>query len=120
MFTRLAKEKDDSILPILDQINEENQFNLDKYKVAGEIVEKTFNELKNEIKEQYSVVQCSVVQFSVVQLCEKYDNLLMSRVKDVYKHKSFDNGLSFPTCISVNNQAGYNSPLLEYDIIVPF
>lgn len=105
MFTRLAKQKDDFVIPILDQINEENQFNLDKYKVAGEMVSTAMNELKEEL----------VDGRSITELCDKYDALLVERVKDVYKHKSYQNGIAFPTCISVNNQAGYNSPPIGYD-----
>jgi len=108
MFTTLSKQKENLVIPILDQLNEENKFNLDKYKVASEILLEKFDELKKMITEGQSIME----------LCELFDHKLIEKVKDVYKHKSFQNGLAFPTCISVNNQSGYNSPLPEYDRIL--
>lgn len=106
MFAKIAKEKDDEyITPILEQLNEENSFNMDKYTTAGKMLMNAFTDLKSEIKDGVSIVS----------LCEKYDERINTEVKDVFKHKSFDKGLAFPTCISVNNQAGYNSPLPEND-----
>lgn len=105
MFAKLAKEKDDYEVPIIDQLNEENSFNIDKYTTAGKMLINAFNDLKSEIKEG----------ISILSLCEKYDTRINTEIKEVFKHKSFDKGLAFPTCISVNNQAGYNSPLPEHD-----
>lgn len=99
MLNALSKEKEDLDIPILKEIDEENQFNLDKYKIAGNICESALSGLKTEIVEGSSISS----------LCQKYDDFLIQEVKKTYKDKSFNNGLAFPTTISVNNMASYNT-----------
>jgi len=108
MFTQFDQQKDDYQLPVLDELNDENQFNVDKYKVAGEILSRQFHSLRQDLQENQSLVA----------LCDKYDALIKEEVGNVYKHKSFEKGIGFPTCISINNQAGYSSPWADKDRVL--
>lgn len=49
----------------------------------------------------------------IIELCIFADNLIYEELAKVYNKKATFKGLAFPTCISVNEICGYNSPLPE-------
>ncbi|XP_060658379.1 proliferation-associated protein 2G4 [Drosophila nasuta] len=72
-----------------------------KYKLAGEIVNKTLK----------AVIELCVVDASVREICTKGDNLLTEETGKVYKkEKELKKGIAFPTCLSVNNCVCHFSP----------
>ncbi|KAH8365670.1 hypothetical protein KR093_003177 [Drosophila rubida] len=72
-----------------------------KYKLAGEIVNKTLK----------TVIGLCVVDASVREICTKGDNLLTEETGKVYKkEKDLKKGIAFPTCLSVNNCVCHFSP----------
>lgn len=72
-----------------------------KYKLAGEIVNRTLK----------TVVELCVVDASVREICTKGDNLLLEETGKVYKkEKELKKGIAFPTCLSVNNCVCHFSP----------
>ncbi|KAM8710432.1 hypothetical protein ACLKA7_017105 [Drosophila subpalustris] len=72
-----------------------------KYKLAGEIVNKTLKTL----------IGLCVVDASVREICTKSDNLLTEETSKVYKkEKDLKKGIAFPTCLSVNNCVCHFSP----------
>lgn len=72
-----------------------------KYKLAGEIVNRTLKTLLESIQ----------VGASVKELCEKGDALLLEETGKVFKkEKDLKKGIAFPTCLSVNNCICHFSP----------
>ncbi|XP_018789662.1 PREDICTED: proliferation-associated protein 2G4 [Bactrocera latifrons] len=72
-----------------------------KYKLAGEIVNKTLK----------AVIDLCVVGASVRDICTKGDNLIVDETSKVYKkEKDLKKGIAFPTCLSVNNCVCHFSP----------
>ncbi|KAH8418218.1 hypothetical protein KR222_001065 [Zaprionus bogoriensis] len=72
-----------------------------KYKLAGEIVNKTLK----------TVIGLCVVDASVREICTKGDSLLTEETGKVYKkEKELKKGIAFPTCLSVNNCVCHFSP----------
>ncbi|XP_073842294.1 proliferation-associated protein 2G4 [Musca autumnalis] len=72
-----------------------------KYKLAGEIVNKTLK----------AVIDLCVAGASVRDICTKSDNLLTEETSKVYKkEKDLKKGIAFPTCLSVNNCVCHFSP----------
>ncbi|KAH8380291.1 hypothetical protein KR009_009787 [Drosophila setifemur] len=72
-----------------------------KYKLAGEIVNKTLK----------AVIGLCVVDASVREICTQGDNLLAEETGKVYKkEKDLKKGIAFPTCLSVNNCVCHFSP----------
>ncbi|XP_017861807.1 PREDICTED: proliferation-associated protein 2G4 [Drosophila arizonae] len=72
-----------------------------KYKLAGEIVNKTLK----------TVIELCVADASVREICTKGDNLLTEETGKVYKkEKELKKGIAFPTCLSVNNCVCHFSP----------
>ncbi|XP_020798171.1 proliferation-associated protein 2G4 [Drosophila serrata] len=72
-----------------------------KYKLAGEIVNKTLK----------AVIGLCVVDASVREICSQGDNLLTEETGKVYKkEKELKKGIAFPTCLSVNNCVCHFSP----------
>lgn len=58
------------------------------------------------------VTAACVVGKSVVELCDLGDKLIKDGVATVYnKDKKMTKGIAFPTCISINEIVGHNSPL---------
>lgn len=49
----------------------------------------------------------------IVELCYFGDNALLEDLNKVYNKKQVFKGIAFPTCISVNEVCGYNSPMPE-------
>ncbi|XP_067644832.1 proliferation-associated protein 2G4 [Eurosta solidaginis] len=72
-----------------------------KYKLAGEIVNKTLK----------AVINLCVAGASVRDICTKGDNLITEETSKVYKkEKDLKKGIAFPTCLSVNNCVCHFSP----------
>nr|AAV36985.2 LD30448p [Drosophila melanogaster] len=72
-----------------------------KYKLAGEIVNKTLK----------AVIGLCVVDASVREICTQGDNQLTEETGKVYKkEKDLKKGIAFPTCLSVNNCVCHFSP----------
>lgn len=72
-----------------------------KYKLAGEIVNKTLK----------AVIGLCVVDASVREICTEGDNQLIEETGKVYKkEKDLKKGIAFPTCLSVNNCVCHFSP----------
>ncbi|SPP85072.1 proliferation-associated protein 2G4 [Drosophila guanche] len=72
-----------------------------KYKLAGEIVNKTLK----------AVIGLCVADASVREICTQGDNLLTEETGKVYKkEKDLKKGIAFPTCLSVNNCVCHFSP----------
>lgn len=72
-----------------------------KYKLAGEIVNRTLNTLIESVK----------VGVGVKELCDKGDALLLEETGKVFKkEKELKKGIAFPTCLSVNNCICHFSP----------
>lgn len=94
-------QEDEPDIPIQDEIDGENQHNLNKYDVAGNIAREALTYLKNNL----------VVGTPLVDLCKLTDSFILKKLDDVYRDKVFEKGICFPTCISMNNVAGYFSPL---------
>ncbi|ALC43164.1 CG10576 [Drosophila busckii] len=72
-----------------------------KYKLAGEIVNKTLK----------SLIGLCVADASVREICSQGDSLLTEETSKVYKkEKDLKKGIAFPTCLSVNNCVCHFSP----------
>ncbi|XP_055842295.1 proliferation-associated protein 2G4 [Episyrphus balteatus] len=72
-----------------------------KYKLAGEIVNKTLK----------AVIDLCVADASVREICTKGDNQITEETGKVYKkEKDLKKGIAFPTCVSVNNCVCHFSP----------
>ncbi|XP_053952638.1 proliferation-associated protein 2G4 [Anastrepha ludens] len=72
-----------------------------KYKLAGEIVNKTLK----------AVIDLCVTDASVRDVCTKGDNLIIEETNKVYKkEKDLKKGIAFPTCLSINNCVCHFSP----------
>jgi len=72
-----------------------------KYKLAGEIVNRTLKALIESVE----------AGKSVREICEKGDGLLLEETGKVFKkEKDLKKGIAFPTCLSVNNCICHFSP----------
>lgn len=72
-----------------------------KYKLAGEIVNKTLKTLIDLVEPGKSARE----------ICEKGDGLLLEETGKVFKkEKDLKKGIAFPTCVSVNNCICHFSP----------
>lgn len=72
-----------------------------KYKLAGEIVNRTLKTL----------IESTLPGKSVKEICEKGDSLLLEETGKVFKkEKDLKKGVAFPTCLSVNNCICHFSP----------
>lgn len=77
----------------MDQLINTN--NLSKYKTAGTIAAKVLDEL----------VKQSINGKKIVEMCDFGDNMIKDECKKVYPNIKLK-GISFPTCVSLNNIAG--------------
>lgn len=101
-----------------DQIEDEDFSNesfiekpaiLDKYKAAAQVTNLALQK----------VLEKCVPGADIAELCEFGDNFILEEVKKVYnskKAKKLERGISFPTCISVNNVCGHFSPLKDESV----
>jgi len=92
MADREEEEIDDSL---------NNQDIVTKYKASGDIVQKALNHVLAEV----------AVGKKIVDLCALGDSTITQLVSKIYNNKKVEKGIAFPTCISVNNCVGHNSPL---------
>ncbi len=72
--------------------------NFEKYKAAGKIAARVLDRL----------VQMCQIGVDVRDLCQQGDQWILEEVQKIYK-KTSDKGIAFPTSISVDNTAGYNT-----------
>jgi curved DNA binding protein len=96
MATKKVKE---NVVDPLFQL--EDEANLNKYKMAGKIASKVLDELINVCKPGTTVYQ----------MCTLGDKMILEEVQKVYN--GVNKGISFPTCVSVNNVSGFNTPKSE-------
>ncbi|XP_017484053.1 PREDICTED: proliferation-associated protein 2G4 [Rhagoletis zephyria] len=72
-----------------------------KYKLAGEIANKTLK----------AIIDLCAADASVRDICNKGDSLIVEETNKVYKkEKDLKKGIAFPTCLSVNNCVCHFSP----------
>src|SRR3990170_5712217 len=91
------------IMEITDPMTQlDDSSNLEKYKIGGEVVATVLDKLIDECKPGKSIYE----------LCILGDDLIKKELNNVYQKISIK-GLAFPTCVSINNIAGYNSPQKE-------
>lgn len=84
-----------------------NDANINKYRTAGNIVNRVLNSLINIIKPGVSVMD----------LCIKGDELMESELDKIYTNIS-DKGVCFPTCINVNDIGAYFTTKHDDTIII--
>ena len=58
------------------------------------------------------VLEQLAVGKKVVDICVAGDKYMEDQLATVYKSAKVEKGISFPTCLSINNLAGHFSPLL--------
>ncbi|XP_052893166.1 proliferation-associated protein 2G4 [Anopheles moucheti] len=74
---------------------------VEKYKIAGDIVNKTLQ----------TIIRACVVGASVKEICLKGDNMMAQDAVKKYKNEEdMKKGVAFPTCLSVNNCICHFSP----------
>lgn len=83
--------------PLLQLTNREN---INKYKTAGKIASSVLDKL----------IDVTTIGTNVYDICKLSDALIMDEVYAVYTDIKFK-GIAFPTSVSINNIAGYFSPL---------
>jgi len=76
-----------------------------KYKLAGDIANRVCERVAKE----------SVAGKKIVELCALGDSLINEGVANIYNKAKVERGVAFPTCVSVNNCVGHNSPLISED-----
>jgi len=80
---------------------------LAKYRLAAEIANRTLKMLMEQCKVGMKILDlCELGDRTIVEECAKVHN------KGKAKVEAKDKGVAFPTCISVNEIAGHNSPPL--------
>merc|ERR1712010_360709 len=80
---------------------------LAKYRLAAEIANRTLKMLMEQCKVGMKLLDlCELGDRTIVEECSKVHN------KGKAKVEAKDKGVAFPTCISVNEIAGHNSPPL--------
>ncbi|XP_049293084.1 proliferation-associated protein 2G4 [Anopheles funestus] len=91
--------------PVEKQTDQESTIDdptvVEKYKIAGDIVNKTLQ----------TIIRACVVGASVKEICLKGDTMMMQDAEKKYKHEEdMKKGVAFPTCLSVNNCICHFSP----------
>lgn len=89
----------------LDQLIDDK--NLNYYTMAGNIAAKILDTLVNMTKPGVKVFD----------ICDKGDNMIIEEVNKIMKTIK-DKGIAFPTCVSINEVAGFNSPMPDDKSIV--
>jgi len=75
-----------------------------KYKLAGELATKVLS---------YVVSLIAPKKKKIFDICEEGDKLINQLVAPHYTKTKILKGIAFPTCLSVNNCVGHNSPLAD-------
>uniref|UniRef100_A0A182WA95 Peptidase M24 domain-containing protein n=1 Tax=Anopheles minimus TaxID=112268 RepID=A0A182WA95_9DIPT len=91
--------------PVEKQADQESTIDdptvVEKYKIAGDIVNKTLQTL----------IRACVAGASVKEICLKGDNMMTQDAEKKYKNEEeMKKGVAFPTCLSVNNCICHFSP----------
>lgn len=89
-------------LQSIEQFNDETT--MEKYELASEIANEAMDILVDKIGNGKRVKV----------LVEESDQWILSKIKE----KKYKGGLAFPTCISINQQAGYFRPKKDEDMII--
>merc|ERR1711907_344729 len=78
---------------------------LAKYRLSAEIANRTLKMLMEQCKVGMKILDlCELGDKTIVEECSKVHN------KGKAKVEAKDKGVAFPTCVSVNEVAGHNSP----------
>lgn len=101
----LKNKNKDSQVEALRQLDSSDV--LDKYKTAGRIAAEVMDK----------IVEYVTPGTQVFTLCKIGDTCIENLVKTVYNKKKFNKGVAFPTCVSLNNYAGYFSPVENVAVI---
>jgi len=96
-------EEDDDDLENLDKevTDLSNPDVVTKYKLAGELATKVLSH----------VISLIVPKKKIFDICDEGDKLINQLVAPHYTKNKVLKGIAFPTCVSVNNCVGHNSPL---------
>lgn len=91
--------------PVEKQVDPESTIDdptvVEKYKIAGDIVNKTLQ----------TIIRACVAGASVKEICLKGDSMLTQEAQKKYKNEEeMKKGVAFPTCLSVNNCICHFSP----------
>lgn len=81
--------------------------NINKYRTAGKIVSKVLDKLVKMIKPGALVMD----------ICREGDKLLIEELKKVYL-KVLNKGISFPTCVNINNIGAYFCTTKDEDVVI--
>jgi curved DNA binding protein len=81
--------------------------NLNYYTMAGQIAAKVLDVLVNMAKPSVKIVD----------LCTKGDEMIIDETNKVCKNVTIK-GIAFPTCVSINEMVGFNSPLFDDKTII--
>nr|BAV58252.1 proliferation-associated protein 1 [Ulva partita] len=74
-----------------------------KYKTAAEICNGVLTSVKEECK----------IGAKVMDLCYIGDDMIEDSCAKIFKGKSIEKGIAFPTCVSINHCVGHYSPLAD-------
>eukprot|EP00892_Ulva_mutabilis_P006020 jgi/Ulvmu1/3790/UM179_0004.1 len=78
-----------------------------KYKTAAEICNSVLASVKGECR----------TGAKVIDLCCAGDDLIEAACSKIFKGKSIEKGIAFPTCVSVNHCVGHYSPLMDQETL---
>jgi curved DNA binding protein len=100
---------DKQTLPVYEQIDQSHTSNYDKYRVAGEICNLVLDNLIGLMKPGANVFD----------LCVLGDKMITDETSKKYKKGLIHGkGIAFPTCISLNECAGYYSPISDEGVFI--
>lgn len=101
----------DSDMSIHDEIDEDHLDNFNKYKIASSIVNKAMKMVIEQTKASQKILNLAVLGDKIL---EDELNLIYNKKKKL----KYGKGISMPTCLSINNIAAFNSPLLDNKVIL--
>lgn len=87
-----------------DPLEQLTNDNINNYKNAGKIAFDVLNDLIKMCKSNVNIID----------ICQKGDELILKKLNNINKKNK---GIAFPTCVSLNNVAGYYSPLKSDKVI---
>lgn len=104
---------------ILDQLKAASKITDGKYSTTALVQSNCFNISNVNVVFSEALAMGAtlcVADASVWSICQAIDEFLLKGLQGVYnskKTKKTERGLSFPTCVSINNIMGHYSPLEE-------
>lgn len=100
-----SKNESDSELSIHEEIDEDHNENFEKYKISSRIVNKAMKLVLEKIQDG----------IKIVELAQLGDEIMSKEIDTVFRKSElkFGKGIAMPTSISINEIAGFNSPLTE-------